>query len=92
MRVITVAWGLQRHDREAATSFREIETLPPAGRTGVFVVVSLNSIAGRLALFVLGHVVVLGLVIGLSMTTGEAVPDRSVGVAADELTTGSLRR
>ena len=55
-------------------------------------VISLNSIAGRFAIFVLGHVVVLGLVIVLSMSAGQAVPDRSASVAVDDTTTGSIRR
>jgi hypothetical protein len=58
----------------------------------VTTVISLNSIAGRFAIFVLGHVVVLGLVIVLSMSAGQAVPDRSASaISVDETTTGSIR-
>jgi hypothetical protein len=59
-------------------------------------VISLNSIVGRLALFIVGHVVVLGLVVVLSMSAGQAVPDRSsatsVASDVDTVTTGTIRR
>jgi hypothetical protein len=51
--------------------------------------VTLSSVAGRFALFVMGHVVVLGLVVMFSMSVGQAVPDLGV---ADQTVTGSLAR
>jgi hypothetical protein len=45
-------------------------------------VVSLRTLAGRLALFVGGHVVALGLVIVLSMSAGPAVSDSAPAASA----------
>lgn len=59
------------------------------GKTGISTVVTINSVLGRLALFVAGHVVVLGLVVVLSMSATNAGPE----VNADtSVVTGSIRR
>jgi hypothetical protein len=56
---------------------------------GISFVLSFSSLAGRVALFVMGHVVVLGLVAVLSMSAGRAGPDVA-GAPAETVVTGSV--
>lgn len=53
---------------------------------------SLNSVFGRLALFVAGHVIVLGLVVAFSASVGQAGPDVLSRAVDTTTVTGSIGR